>query len=187
MGPDETIRLLEDPVWTDKYESEERRVRAAAGEGLLGVHHVGSTAIPDVPGKPALDVLAVFDSSEQMNATAERIETEHEPFERSSESDTSILVINWADDHAVFHRMHTVADEDIIRNQILFRDYLRDHPDARREYEKIKREAVRNHANDPIDYTEAKSDVVADLTERARAANYEEQLPEYLRTSQASQ
>lgn len=186
MGPDETIRLLEDPVWTDKYESEERRVRAAAGEGLLGVHHVGSTAIPDVPGKPALDVLAVFDSSEQMNATAERIETEHEPFERSSESDTSILVINWADDHAVFHRLHTIDDKDKIKNQILFRDYLRDHADARREYEKVKREAVKNYADDPGDYTKAKSDVVTDLIGRAQAADYEERLPDYLQTSQAS-
>lgn len=180
MDPDEDITLLEDPVWTEKYEREEERLQAAAGEGLLGVHHVGSTAIPDVPGKPALDVLVAFDSFEQMDATAERIEERHEAFERFSESDTSILVINWADDHAVFHRMHTMDDEDKIRNQILFRDYLRDHADARREYEEVKREAVENHADDPGDYTKAKTDVVADLIQRAEAAGYKERLPDYL-------
>lgn len=180
MDPDEDITLFEDPVWTEKYEREEQRFRAAAGEGLLGIHHVGSTAIPDVPGKPALDVLVAFDSFEQMDATGERIEEEHEEFERFSETDTSILLINWADDHAVFHRMHTMDDEDKIRNQILFRDYLRDHADARREYEEVKREAVENHADDPGDYTKAKSGVVSDLIQRAEAAGYEERLPGYL-------
>lgn len=187
MDPDEDITLLDDPVWTEKYEREEERLKAAAGEGLLGVHHVGSTAIPDVPGKPALDVLVAFDSFEQVDAAAERIEVEHEEFDRFSETDTSVLVINWADDHAVFHRMHTMDDEDKIRNQILFRDYLRDHADARREYEEVKREAVENHADDPGDYTKAKTDVVADLIQRAKAAGYEERLPEYLQTSQLSQ
>lgn len=187
MNPDEEITLLKDPVWTDEYEREEQRVRATAGEGLLGVHHVGSTAIPDVPGKPALDVLVAFDSFERMNTTAEQIEEEHEDFERFSESDTSILLINWAEDHAVFHRMHTLSDEEKIKNQILFRDYLRDHADARREYEEVKRRAVKNHADDPGDYTKAKSDVVAALLERAQAAGYEEHLPDYLRRSQTSQ
>jgi GrpB-like predicted nucleotidyltransferase (UPF0157 family) len=182
MNPDEDIRLLEDPVWTETYEREERRLQAAAGEGLLGVHHVGSTAIPDLPGKPAVDVLSAFDSFEQMNATAERIEEAYETFQRSAETDTSIVVINWADDYAIFHRMHTMEDEDAIRTQILFRDYLRDHAAARREYEEVKREAVEDHADDPREYTEAKSDIVAEILQRAEAAGYEERLPDYLRT-----
>ncbi|SDJ78825.1 GrpB domain, predicted nucleotidyltransferase, UPF0157 family [Halovenus aranensis] len=187
MDPDEDITLLEDPVWTEKYKREEERLQAAAEEGLLGVHHVGSTSIPDVPGKPALDVLVAFDSFEHMDATAERIEAKHEEFERFSATDTSILLINWADDYAVFHRMHTMDDEEKIRNQILFRDYLRNHADARREYEEVKREAVENHADDPGDYTKAKTDVVTDLIQRAEAAGYEERLPDYLQTSQPSQ
>lgn len=182
MDPDEDIILLEDPVWTEKYECEEERLRAAAGEGLLGVHHVGSTAIPDVPGKPALDVLVAFNSFDNMDATAERIEKRHEEFERFSETDTSILVINWADDQAVFYRMHTKEDGDKIRNQILFRDYLRDHADARREYEEIKRQAVEDYPGDPGSYTRAKGDVVADLIQQAEADGYEKRLPDYLQT-----
>jgi len=50
----ERITLLPDPVWTDRYEAERERVRDASDEGLLGVFHVGSTAVPDLAGKPAL-------------------------------------------------------------------------------------------------------------------------------------
>jgi GrpB-like predicted nucleotidyltransferase (UPF0157 family) len=187
MDPDEDVTLLEDPVWTEKYEREKQRVRAAAGEGLLGVHHVGSTAIQDIPGKPTLDVLVVADSFHRIDAVAKRIEAEHAAFERFSESPTSILVTNWADDHAVLHRMHIIDDEEKIRNQILFREYLRDHAEARREYEQVKRTAVENHADAPGDYTEAKTEVVAALIQRAEAAGYEERLPNYLQTSQRSQ
>ena len=117
--------------------------------------------------------------------TAERVELVEsvDEFERFGEADTSILLINWADDHAVFHRMHTKADEAKIRNQILFREYLREHPDARREYEEVKREAVKNHADDPGDYTKAKSDIVADLLQRAESAGYEKRLPDYLQSA----
>jgi len=83
--------------------------------------------------------------------------------------------------------MHTIDDKDKIRSQILFRDYLRNHADARREYGKVKLEAVENHADDPSDYTKAKSDIVADLIECAQATDYEERLPDYLQISQASQ
>lgn len=180
MDPDGEITLLEDPVWAEEYEREEERLRAVAGEGLLGVHHVGSTAIPDVPGKPAVDVLAAFDSFEHVDATAKRIETEHEEFERFSETNTSILVTNWADDHALFHGIHTMDDEDKIRNQILVRDYLRDHAGAREKYEEVKRKAAENHADSPGDYTEAKTNIVAELIQRTEAASYGERLPDYL-------
>jgi len=180
MNPDEDISLLEDPVWTERYEGEEQRVRAVSVDGLLGVHHVGSTAIPEVPGKPALDVLIAFESFEPMDTTADRIVDANPAFERFSETDTSILVINWADDHAVLHRMHTKADEDKLRNMLLFREYLRDHPDARSEYEAVKREAVDRHADDPEAYTKAKTDIVTDLIGRAQEAGYERRLPDYL-------
>ena len=181
MNPDEDITFREDPVWRERYEREAKRVRGAAVDGLLGVHHVGSTAIPGIPGKPALDVLAAFESFDPMAETAERIVERHGEFELFSESDTSTLVINWADDHAVFLRMHTMEDWDKVRNQILFREYVCDHDDARREYEEVKREALAEHADDPGDYTKAKTDVVVDIIERAQDAGYEERLPDYLR------
>lgn len=181
MNPDEDITLLEDPVWTERYEREESRVREAAGEDLLGIHHVGSTAIPDVPGKPALDVLVAFDSLDGMAETADRIVDSSEEFQLQAESDVNRLVIDWADDHAVFLRMHTMDEADKIRNQILFREYVCDHPDARREYSAVKREAVAEHADDHAEYTQHKTDVVSDILERAHEAGYEERLPDYLR------
>jgi len=171
------IVLLEDPVWTDRFETERDRVADASGEGLLGVFHVGSTAIPDVPGKPALDVLAVFEDADAMAAATDALADGD--YERHHGGPDSALVVHWGDDHAVFVKLHT-RDDEKARNQIAFRDYLRDHPEARREYERVKREAAEAHPEDPEAYTQAKTDVVTTHVERAREAGYVERLPEFV-------
>lgn len=177
MDVRERITLEPDPVWTDRYEKERERVLTASDDRLLGVFHVGSTAIPDLPGKPALDVLAVFTDYDAMRSTAEILADGEYELERD-ETDC-VLVIDWRDDHAVFIKMHT-RDDEKVRNQLVFRDYLRETPEARREYERSKRKAADAHPEDPQAYTRAKAPVVRSLVERAHEQGYAERLPEFV-------
>lgn len=168
------VSFVEDPYWPDRFAAERERVRSVSGEGLLGVFHVGSTAIEDVPGKPALDVIAVYEDETALEAAAERLVAE-EGFERPGEGE---VAIRWEDDWAVFVKLHT-RDDHKVRAQVAVRDYLRDHPEAREEYVAVKREALEDHPDDLEAYTEAKGEVVSDLFERAREAGYLEELPEF--------
>lgn len=172
------ITLLPDPLWEDRYESVREEITDVASDDVLGIYHVGSTAIPDVPGKPALDVLVVFPSHEPMHEVAqELVET---GYERHEDGSTASLVIRWEDDHGVFLKMHTVDDEEKIRNQLIFREYLCDNPEAREEYRQVKRKAADEHPEDPPAYTEAKSEVVSSLLEEAEEEGYTEKLPDYI-------
>lgn len=173
----EGIRLESDPVWTDRFETEREHVLEVSGDDLLGVFHVGSTAIPGVDGKPALDVLAVYDDRTAMDDAAAALADGD--FEVHGDEDDCCVVIRWEDEWAVFVKLHLAGDEKAT-NQVLFREYLRDHPEARREYEAVKREAAERHPEDPMAYTEAKADVVQSLLTAAREAGYDERLPAYL-------
>lgn len=175
MGLRERITLEPDPVWTERYETERERIREAAGDGLRGVFHVGSTAIPDLPGKPALDVIAVFQNEASMRAAGEALEARG--YDREGDGADCRVVVDWREDHAVFAKLH-VRDDERVRNQLAFREFLRDSPEARREYERVKREAARAHPEDPEAYTRAKTEVVQSLLERAREQGYADQLPE---------
>jgi GrpB-like predicted nucleotidyltransferase (UPF0157 family) len=177
MGLREEITLEADPVWTDRYEREREFVASTAPEGLVGVFHVGSTAIPDVPGKPALDVLAVYEDDDAMRAAAEAL-ADAEGYERHAGEGDSALVIRWEAEEAAFLKLYT-RDDEKVRAQLAFRDYLRDHPDAREEYTAVKREAVADHPEDPEAYTDAKSEIVSEILDRAREAGYEDDFPEY--------
>ncbi|MBD0320017.1 MAG: GrpB family protein [Gemmatimonadetes bacterium] len=52
-----TLRLAEyDPAWPARFAAEAARIRAALGTLAAAVEHVGSTAVPGLPGKPVLDL-----------------------------------------------------------------------------------------------------------------------------------
>jgi GrpB-like predicted nucleotidyltransferase (UPF0157 family) len=69
-----------DPRWRDEFEAEAKRVAAALGENVVTVHHIGSTAIPNIYAKPVVDLL-VMDGKDgfikEMERRAARWRTSH--------------------------------------------------------------------------------------------------------------
>ncbi|WP_340646292.1 GrpB family protein [Phenylobacterium sp.] len=60
MALTSTIQLY-NPAWPGKYADEALRLSPIFGRALVGLHHVGSTAVPDLAAKPEIDLLAVVD------------------------------------------------------------------------------------------------------------------------------
>src|SRR2546421_7687601 len=46
-----------DPRWRDAFEAEAKYIAAALGENVVAIHHIGSTAIPNIFAKPVIDLL----------------------------------------------------------------------------------------------------------------------------------
>ncbi|RLM70641.1 GrpB family protein [Halorubrum sp. Atlit-8R] len=174
MDPKEDgVTLDPDPRWEDRYEAVRERVESASDDRLLDVFHVGSTAIPGVPGKPVLDVMPVYADADGMRAAAEWLAAAG--FEREHDADDTVVAIRREADGVVAVRMHTV-EADQWRPMLLFREYLSDHPRARAEYARVKRDAAAEHGDDMAAYTEAKFEVVRSLTREAREAGYEDRV-----------
>jgi GrpB-like predicted nucleotidyltransferase (UPF0157 family) len=169
-----SVTLDSDPVWPDRYEETQQHIRSASSELLLGVYHVGSTAIRDVPGKPILDIIAVYEDDDSLAAAAEAL-TDEDAYE--PEEDSSVLIRS-EENYAVFVKFHTEDDEKV-RNQLAFRDYLRENPEARNEYAHVKRAAADEHPEDLEAYTQAKSDFISSILKRARDDGYFQDLPEF--------
>jgi GrpB-like predicted nucleotidyltransferase (UPF0157 family) len=59
------------------------------------------------------------------------------------------------------HHLHLVPfDSDRYRDELAFRDYLRDHPDAAIEYTALKHRLAMQFTNDREAYTEGKTEFV---------------------------
>lgn len=55
-----------DPTWPSAYAEVAARVRSALGDAVLGLEHVGSTAVPGLAAKPVIDVdLTLADPREE--------------------------------------------------------------------------------------------------------------------------
>ena len=52
-----------DPGWPKQYAKEEARLRPIFGPALVEIHHVGSTAVPELAAKGEIDILAVINGT----------------------------------------------------------------------------------------------------------------------------
>lgn len=47
------------PEWSVLYLQECEAIRAALGQSVVAIEHIGSTSIPGMPSKPILDIMAI--------------------------------------------------------------------------------------------------------------------------------
>lgn len=175
------VRIIEivepDFGWQDEFQAIAAPLRAALGDTALRIDHIGSTSVPQLPAKNVIDIqvsVAVLDAERVSSAVAPlgyslhpRIHADHVPPGWAGEAD------DWA-------KLYLVAPEDQrpthvhirrlgAQNQrypILFRDYLRAHPEAAEAYAQIKRALARLHPHDQQAYYDVK-DPVCDLIAQA--------------------
>lgn len=173
MGDDLTkpIELCAyNPDWARLYAEERRRIEAALDGALLRVEHIGSTAIPGLSAKPIIDLMvglrhlddaaACFEPLARLGyGYIQRYETVL-PHRRFFVKQTGTVRT---------HNLHMVElDSDFWVEHLLFRDYLRQHPEAARMYENLKRDLAEQFSDSREQYSSAKSDFVASILERAR-------------------
>jgi GrpB-like predicted nucleotidyltransferase (UPF0157 family) len=163
-----------DPAWPERYEVMRARLAAALGEVAVRIDHVGSTAVPGLEAKPVIDVqVSVRDVTDE-DAYRDTIESQG-------------FVLRWIEAHHRYFRpppglpreyqVHVCSiGSEWERVHLLFRDYLRAHPETAAEYAALKASMAAQHPNDRIAYTDAKGPfidgVVAAAAEWARQTGW---------------
>jgi GrpB-like predicted nucleotidyltransferase (UPF0157 family) len=154
------------PSWPSEYAAIAARIRAAAGDGIVAVHHIGSTGVPGLAAKDIIDVqIAVADI-----AAADRLplagagfmlgapRTDHcPPGMTLPPEQLEKRFYKLGDRLANIHIR--VAGRFNQRYPLLCRDYLRTHPGAADAYGVIKQELARLHPDDQDAYYAIKDPV----------------------------
>jgi GrpB-like predicted nucleotidyltransferase (UPF0157 family) len=170
--PPRTITVVPyDDGWPDHYSGVEARVRAALGDRVLGLQHIGSTSVPGLAAKPVIDAdLTVADSADESSYVPEleaagfnlRIrepEWEEHRLLTYEAPPTNLHVFPPGTPEPARHRM--------------FRDWLRTHPDDREAYAALKTELGTRSFRSGMDYNNHKGELVYDIYERIFAADPE--------------
>ncbi|WP_435178459.1 GrpB family protein [Halorussus sp. AFM4] len=170
------IHLVDhDPAWRERFAGERDRLRTASDERLLGVFHIGSTAVEDLAAKPVVDVLAVYEdyvaASEAADALVEW------GYDRRRDDPDWLVLTRTEVEPVVVHLRPRSADA--WRDHLVFREFLRENPGARAEYERAKREAAAAHPDDVAAYTDAKNEKIRSLEARAYEEGYGERVPTF--------
>jgi GrpB-like predicted nucleotidyltransferase (UPF0157 family) len=154
-----------DPRWPHMFTREAARIRAALGDTALAIEHVGSTSVAGLPAKPIIDIdLIVADSADE------------DAYVPAMEAAGYVLRVREPDwyEHRCFSgpdtriNLHVFGpDCDEHARHLIFRDWLRLHPDDRAHYEQAKRKLAGQDWAYVNQYADAKTDVIVEILQKA--------------------
>jgi GrpB-like predicted nucleotidyltransferase (UPF0157 family) len=157
-----------DPEWPQLYAREEARIRSVLGDRVARIEHAGSTSVPGLPAKPIVDIALEVPNSAD--------EAAYVPDMEAAGYIVQIREPEWFE-HRVFKgpdtnvNLHTfTAGCEEVDRMLLFRDHLRANAADRELYATAKRELATHDWKYVQQYAEAKTAVVQEIAERARAA-----------------
>ena len=167
MPPPIPVVLAEyDPAWPAIAAGLAARLDVL-GSVLATVHHIGSTSVPGLAAKPIIDLMPVVTDLAALDRLRSRVESVG--FEWHGELGIAGRRYCTLDDaglrRAQLHFFEAGAPR--VERHLAFRDYLRAHPEAARDYASEKRRARGLHPDDSHAYGDEKAAWIEEVEKRA--------------------
>lgn len=156
------------PRWRSAFEAEAKHIGAALGENVVAIHHIGSTAIPDIYAKPVIDLLVevvniteVDERSSAMEALGyEAMGGFGIPGRRYFRKDNQEGIRTY--------QIHAFdAGSAQIDRHLTFRDYMIAHPEDARKYSELKRKLAKEHSQSIDGYMDGKDSFIKEIDRKA--------------------
>jgi GrpB-like predicted nucleotidyltransferase (UPF0157 family) len=148
------------PAWAGMAKAEAARLKAALGDTLITVHHIGSTSIPNIKAKPIVDMIPEVTDIAELDAKEDAIRNLgyrwHGEFGISGRRYCTLLDANTGKRTFQLHCYAKGAPE--MPRHLAFRDYLLAHPGIAKGYEAEKIRAASVRSDDVNAYNDQKND-----------------------------
>jgi len=157
-----------DPRWPAIYEEEKTQILQTIGDKVVAIEHVGSTAVSGLGAKPIIDIMVAvchLDDAQACVGPLKSIGYEHGLKDPTPEC--RFFSKGPPEAHRHLHMAELASD--FWQEQLLFRDFLRTHPDVARQYCELKKGLASKHVSDIDAYTDAKTEFIKSVVARARA------------------
>jgi len=164
--PEQVIVEPYNEEWPLLYQELATKLRASLGDAAVRIDHIGSTSIVGLHAKPIIDIQI---SVKELH----RIETYKPMLEAAGfihRPDNPDLTKRYFREAPGARRTHIHVREDGSWSQqfaLLFRDYLRAHPNDRDLYAKTKIELAEMYRDDRPRYVDAKDPVIWEIMLKA--------------------
>ena len=180
-----------DDQWPVLFEQERALISEVLREFQPKIEHIGSTSVPGLAAKPLIDIMIGLEHESHLDAIVPKMQEagfsynnryeDELPFRRlfsrlipkSSEDQIPRLIDKmWTDDLRVKYHVHTnihsvTTDSDWWERHLLFRDYLRTHPEAMHAYAALKLKLAEDEWQHTNDYADAKTEFIRSIEKKA--------------------
>jgi GrpB-like predicted nucleotidyltransferase (UPF0157 family) len=160
-----------DPRWPAWYEEEKQLILKAAGDLVLAIEHIGSTAVPGLGGKPIIDIMPGMRSladAERCIQPLQSIGYEYVPEYNDLMPERRYFHKGPAEART-FHLHAVELASDFWERHLLFRNWLRTHPEDAQEYYRLKKNLAARFGRDREGFTDAKTPFIESVVARARS------------------
>jgi len=157
-----------DPSWPEAYQAISTELCSVTGGLFAAIEHVGSTAVVGLSAKPIIDVMAAVRYLDAVDPFLPKLAGIGYQLQDTA-MPNRLLLLRAVPGLPTSHLHVVTVDGWDTRNQRLFRDHLRDHPDLATEYGQLKAELA-GSSTDGDEYTSAKTEFVQRVVDAARTA-----------------
>ena len=165
-----TLVTKYNPLWPVWFEEMRTMLDADLGDSHLSIEHVGSTSIPGMTAKPIIDIDIVIDIR-KFDEVREKLEKQGYVYEgdlgivgREAFKLREVTLETELPAHHLYV-CHLKSFE--LRKHLVFRNFLREHPEYLEQLSQLKWTLAEKYDNDRQAYIEGKSDLVQIITSLA--------------------
>lgn len=147
--------------WPQLFATEAKLIKQALGDNCTAIHHIGSTAVPDLSAKPIIDMLPVVHDIQAVDQATQAMESLG--YEAKGEYGMAFRRYFQKSKNIRTHNVHVYQENDPeISRYLKFRDWLRAHPADATAYGKLKQELAAT-CQDMLQYCNGKDAFVASI------------------------
>ena len=168
---DEVVIVEYNPNWVLLFEQEATRIREVLDENLVTrIEHFGSTAVPGLAAKPIIDLLVgVRSLVEAKQVAVLQLETLGYAYWFDNPDPQRMFFVKGLPPNSPrTHHIHMIEPDSLLWERLLFRDYLRKHPDEAARYAQLKRHLAQHLSANREAYTSGKTEYVKSVMQKAR-------------------
>jgi len=147
------------PRWPEFYKQEKEKVVKVMGEKVKSIEHIGSSSVPGLGGKDIVDFAVGVQSRETADESVDLLQAlDYTSITPQPGHTQWFYCLGKSPGLLPRYHLHLMkCPSPFWTKHILFRYYLRKHPEVALEYFNLKKRLAEKYGRDRIGYTEAKT------------------------------
>ena len=153
-----------DEAWKNAFEEIKTEIEGEIGALIIGIEHVGSTSVEGMSAKPCIDIDVIIKDYSVFGEIVRKLGS----IGYIHEGDLGIKdreAFKYADKpHLMLHHLYVCPrDSEELHRHIVFRDFLRENPEAVKKYSRVKETAAQLFPDEINQYIAFKAPCIEEL------------------------
>lgn len=168
LGRKEVKLIKHNPEWRWIFDRESKKIQKVFGENLLDIQHFGSTAISGMKAKPIIDMIAGVSDFKKIKKFLKPLEKLGYEYRPDAGTNDRLFFRKGGKFKSSYHLHLVKMNSRDWKDNLFFRDYLRENKQTAKEYASLKKELAKKFSNDRESYLSGKTEFIKKMINKGK-------------------